>query len=107
MPVQSIAGDPVVSNVTVSCQENSCRFDVTVKHEDEGWEHYADALLVLSEDEKLLGSRPLRHPHVGETEFTRSVQVLIPDDVTHVIIKANDVKHGLGKTGFVVEIPTK
>ena len=44
----------------------SYRFSVTVKHADEGWNHYADRWEVLTPDGKLLGVRTLYHPHVNE-----------------------------------------
>jgi hypothetical protein len=35
----------------------SYRFDVTVRHADTGWDHYADAWDILTPDGTLLGSR--------------------------------------------------
>lgn len=41
-------------------------FEVTVKHEDTGWEHYADLWEVLTPDGEVLATRELAHPHVKE-----------------------------------------
>ena len=66
------------------------RFDVKVRHADEGWEHYADRWDVLSPDGRLLGARVLLHPHVYEQPFTRSLGgVFIPEDVAEVTIRAS------------------
>jgi hypothetical protein len=73
------------------------RFDVTLRHADEGWEHYADAWDVLAPDGTVLGTRILYHPHVEEQPFTRSLSgVAIPDGVDEVTIRAHDKVHGYG-----------
>ena len=63
--------------------EGRYEFTVAVRHDDSGWEHYADRWEVLSPDGKVLGTRVLLHPHVGEQPFTRSLGgVTIPPGVT-------------------------
>ena len=53
--------------------ENVWRFEVTVRHNDEGWEHYADAWQVIDPGSgTILGERILVHPHDTEQPFTRS-----------------------------------
>jgi hypothetical protein len=83
-----------------------CRFDVTVRHADEGWEHYADRWEVLSPAGELLAVRVLQHPHVDEQPFTRSLEgVQIPAGVDRVRIRAHDSKHGLGGAEVTVALP--
>jgi len=73
------------------------RFDVTLKHADEGWQHYADGWSILDDKGTLLGHRRLLHPHVDEQPFTRSLgNVPIPRGVTHVLIRPHDLVHGDG-----------
>ncbi len=72
------------------------RFSVTVKHEDEGWDHYVQSWQVLDTDGNVLGVRVLRHPHVKEQPFTRSATVVIPDNIDKVIIRAYDSVHHYG-----------
>ena len=49
LPLTAIAGEADVLDVKVSCNaEKLCRFSVTVKHDDEGWNHYADRWEVLT-----------------------------------------------------------
>jgi len=79
------------------------RFDVTVAHADEGWDHYADAWRVVGPDGAVYGMRELLHPHVDEQPFTRSLTgVAIPAAVTRVRVEARDKVHGWG--GAVVEV---
>ena len=97
-PFLAIAGEADVLNVDVSCNsERVCRFDVTVRHDDAGWDHYANQWDVLSPDGELLGTRELLHPHDNEQPFTRSLSgVVIPDGVSEVIVRAHDSVHGWG-----------
>ena len=77
--------------------DGSYRFDVALRHADEGWEHYADAWDVLAPDGTVLATRVLGHPHVDEQPFTRSLSgVAIPAGVTRVTIRGHDKVHGHG-----------
>jgi len=81
------------------------RFDVTVAHGDEGWDHYADKWEVLAPDGSLLGTRVLLHPHVGEQPFTRSLAgVAVPAGIDRVILRAHDSVHGPGGAEVTVEL---
>ena len=81
------------------------RFDVTVRHDDAGWDHYADAWDVLGPDGTVLGTRKLLHPHETEQPFTRSLSgVAIPGDVSEVTIRAHDSVHGYGGAEMTVEL---
>jgi hypothetical protein len=101
------AGEADVLSAEVSCDANRvCRFSVTVRHADAGWDHYADGWQVLSEDGEVLATRVLRHPHVEEQPFTRQLRVAkIPAEVQRVRIRAHDLVHGHGGAEVVVELP--
>lgn len=79
------------------------RFEVTVRHDDTGWDHYADEWQVLdSESGEVLGTRTLAHPHVDEQPFTRSQSgIEVPSD-TSVVVRAKCNVHGFG--GREVEV---
>ena len=81
-------------------------FDVTVRHADTGWDHYADAWEVVAPDGKtVLGTRKLLHPHENEQPFTRSLSgVRIPDGIDEVIVRAHDSVHGYGGAEMRVKI---
>ena len=70
--------------------------DVTLRHADSGWEHYADTWRVVAAgDGTVLGTRTLYHPHETEQPFTRSLGGLaIPAAVTTVYVEAHDKVHG-------------
>jgi len=105
--VSARAGDADVLDVDVSCDSDSkCRFDVTVKHDDEGWEHYADRWEVLSPGGEILATRVLVHPHDNEQPFTRSLgNVKIAADLTEVIVRAHCLKDDYVGKDLVVELP--
>ena len=73
------------------------RANVTLLHPDNGWEHYADAWRLMTEDGKLLGTRVLYHPHENEQPFTRSLTLDIPTGTSVVYVEAHDKVHGWSK----------
>lgn len=84
---------------------NVWRFAVTVRHDDEGWEHFADQWDVVGPDSTVYGSRVLTHPHENEQPFTRSLSgIEIPDGVTHVTIRARDSVHGYGGAEMTIRL---
>jgi hypothetical protein len=98
------AGEAVVEAVEVTpSTDGTFRFDVTVRHADEGWDHYADAFTVETADGTVLGTRTLFHPHVEEQPFTRSLSgVSVPESLADVLVRAHDSVHGPGEA---VEVP--
>lgn len=81
-------------------------FHVTLLHEDEGWEHYADRWDVVAPDGTVLASRVLAHPHVNEQPFTRSLSgVAIDAGITEVLIRGHDSVHGEGGATLLVALP--
>lgn len=105
-------GEVDILNVQASPLPNGTwRFDVTVRHDDEGWEHYADSWEVVDPNGRLITRRVLRHPHVGQASFTRSqVGFSIPDHLEWVTVRGHDKIHGYGGAEKKVELsrpPTK
>ncbi|NRB01744.1 MAG: hypothetical protein HRU30_00615 [Rhodobacteraceae bacterium] len=90
------AGEPVIEDVKATqSSDGSWRFDVTIRHPDTGWDHYADGWRVLDPDGNELGLRVLYHPHVQEQPFTRSLSgVVIPAELDHVLVQARDLPEG-------------
>ena len=87
--------------------KNVYRFDVTVRHKDEGWDHYANRWEVLSADGKTtFGTRVLMHPHVNEQPFTRSLSgVKVPEGTKKVTVRSHDKVHKYGGVEKLVELP--
>ena len=81
-------------------------FDVTVRHDDEGWEHYADRWEILAPSGEIIATRILHHPHVDEQPFTRSLTgVSVPPEIDVVTIRAHDSVHGSGTEGVTEPFP--
>lgn len=101
----ALAGEADVLEVEARpSADGTYRLAVTVRHSDEGWEHYADRWEVLAPDGTVLGARVLLHPHVGEQPFTRSLGgVAVPAGVSRVVVRAHDGVHGLGGAEVTVE----
>lgn len=103
----AVAGEADVEAATATrAADGTWRFDVTVRHADEGWNHYANRWDVLAPDGTVLGTRTLLHPHENEQPFTRSLGgVAVPDGVKTVTIRANDSVHGEGGREFTATLP--
>lgn len=107
VPAPVLAGEADVVGVKIVKEgTGTYRFDVTVRHGDEGWDHYANRWDVVAPDGTVLGTRELLHPHETEQPFTRSLQgVRIPDGVGEVTVRAHDSVHELGGAEVRVEVP--
>ncbi len=95
-PNQVLAGGAdVVGIEAVRDNAGNWRFNVSVAHADEGWDHYADKWDVVAPDGTVLGTRVLHHPHENEQPFTRSLSgVVIPESIDEVTVRAHDSQHG-------------
>jgi len=103
---QLVHADEVeIVNVYLQESENSWRAEVTLKHADTGWEHYADAWRIVDEQDHLIKTRILYHPHVNEQPFTRSLgNIQIPASTSVVYIEAHDKLHGWSKQRIRVDL---
>ena len=102
-----MAGEADVVGVKIIKEgTGSYRFDVSVRHGDDGWKHYADKWDVMAPDGSILGTRVLVHPHENEQPFTRSLQgVEIPESVGQVSVRAHDSVHKYGGAEMSVQVP--
>lgn len=106
LPTILFAGEADIVNVEVEKPGSSYRFDVTVRHDDTGWQHYADRWDVVGPDGQILATRVLYHPHVNEQPFTRSLSgVAIGAGVSSVVIRAHDLVHGYGGQEMTISLP--
>ncbi len=83
-------------------------FGTSVLHNDQGWDHYADAWEVTDLDGHKLGYRQLHHPHDHEQPFTRSqCNIDVPSDISQVVVRAKCNKHGYGGKAMLVKLKRK
>lgn len=96
----ALAGPPQILEAKVEKTGMSWRVQVTLRHDDTGWDHFADGWDVLDTDGNVLGHRELMHPHVEEQPFTRSLSnLMLPDGTREVFIRARcSVDGWAGKT---------
>jgi hypothetical protein len=103
------ADEVTIEKVTATCESHRggriCSFLVTLRHNDEGWHHYANRWEIIS-GETVLAVRILAHPHVNEQPFTRSLRgVRIPQKVTEVRVRAEDTRHGRSPHEYHYTLP--
>ena len=95
----------VVNVVITPVSSGQYRIEVTLQHEDAGWDHYANAWQVLDLQGNVIGERVLYHPHVNEQPFTRSLTLSIPEPIQQVLIRGKDSVHGDGGHTMIVDVP--
>ena len=103
------AGEADVVQVSVTASDiKTYRFDVTVQHDDTGWDHYADKWEIVAPDGKILGTRKLLHPHVNEQPFTRSLSgVKIPNNIQQVSVRSHDSVHAYGGRVMIYDLSSE
>ena len=107
LAVPAWAGTADVVAVTIEPDGgDGYQVSATVRHADEGWDHYANAFEVLGPDGTVLGTRTLHHPHVDEQPFTRSLRLSIPTGIDVVTVRAVDSVHGTGGAAMTVRVPS-
>lgn len=96
----------VVNPRIIKLGKTSYEFQVTVQHVDASWDHFADRWEIIGPGGRVLGTRVLYHPHIGERQFTRKLRgVTIPEGVEHVIVRVHDKLHGYGREKLIA-LPT-
>ncbi|RAW45096.1 hypothetical protein DQW50_10645 [Halorubrum sp. 48-1-W] len=95
-----------VVDVAFEPADDGYAFDVTLHHDDDGEEGYANWWQVERLDGTRLGHRDLLHAH-SEQPFTRSETVEIPDDVTCVVVRGHDETHEYGGVAAVVDLDAR
>ncbi|TQQ83669.1 hypothetical protein EGH24_02460 [Halonotius terrestris] len=84
-------------------RDEGYRFDVTLHHDDDGEDGYANWWQVETLDGTQLGRRVLTHPH-SRQPFTRWDIIEIPDSVTCVVVRGHDQTHEYGGRAVVVNL---
>jgi hypothetical protein len=92
-----------VTAVETEVGDDGVRFDVTLYHDDDGEDGYANWWQVERLDGTRLGRRDLLHAH-GTRAFTRSTTVAIPDGVDCVVVRGHDETHGYGGRAMLVAL---
>ena len=92
-----------VVDVAVESVDGRYAFDVTLHHDDDGEDGYANWWQVERLDGTRLGRRDLLHAH-SQQPFTRSATVDVPADVTCVVVRGHDETHGYGGQVMTVDV---
>jgi hypothetical protein len=95
----------VVEVSVEAASDGGYRFDVTLYHDDDGEDGYANWWQVESTDGERLGRRELLHAH-STAPFTRAGTITVPDSVGCVVVRGHDQTHGYGGQAMVVALPS-
>ena len=92
-----------VTGVELESQgDGRVRFSVTLYHDDDGEDGYANWWVVEALDGTELGRRELAHPH-GNEPFTRSATVETGERAC-VVVRGHDETHGYGGEAALVDL---
>ena len=99
------AGQVEIVKTEFTQQGEAWNISTTLRHDDTGWDQYADAWRMVSEAGDVLGTRVLYHPHENEQPFTRSLAgVKISDDRHVVYVEAHCKVHGWSSQRLRVDL---
>jgi hypothetical protein len=100
-----LANEVVIEKAVFRSNGVSWSVDVTLKHADTGWKHYADAWRIIDSIGNEIAKRTLYHPHVSEQPFTRSLSIVkIPENLKTVYIEAHDTVHKWSATKLKIDL---
>lgn len=91
--------------VDVTYDTGTGQFGVTLLHDDDGEEGYADWWQVETLDGELLGRRVLTHRHDNKP-FTRYATISGLQDIVYVVVRGHDQDHGYGGQVIVLNLVT-
>lgn len=92
-----------VVDVAFERADGSYTFDVTLHHDDDGEQGYANWWQVERLDGTRLGRRDLLHAH-SQQPFTRSETIEIPTEVTCAVVRGHDQTHEYGGQLMTVDL---
>jgi len=92
-----------VVDVAINGGGGTYALDVSLYHDDDGEDGYADWWQVERLDGTRLGRRELRHAH-SRQPFTRSETIEIPAGVDCVVVRGHDRTHGYGGVAAVLDV---
>lgn len=95
-PLLALANQVEIINVSMrAIHDKAWYVSVTLKHDDQGWDHFADQWRLVDDSGKVFAKRVLFHPHEEEQPFTRSLtNVKLPKGVKVFYVEAHDSVHG-------------
>lgn len=92
-----------VVDVAFEETDDTYTFDVTLHHDDDGEEGYANWWQVERLDGTRIARRDLRHAHSNQP-FTRSETLEIADEMDCVVVRGHDQTHGSGGVAMLVSL---
>ena len=102
------ANDVEIIKVVLTKRAGTWQADVTLKHEDTGWKHYADGWRLVDSNGDEIGKRTLYHPHVNEQPFTRSLTgFYLAKEMKTIFVEAHDLKHGWSADKVEIDLTKK
>lgn len=101
----SRADAPEVLSATAVHDGQYWTIEVTLRHPDTGWDHFAKGWRVETEDGSRLGWREITHPSVDEQPVTLSLEAVeVPEGTTRLLIRPKCNLSGWAHDAYVVTL---
>lgn len=85
-----LAGPANIAMVKITGIESSMTIEVVLKHDDDGWEHYADSVAIFTTAGEKLANVAIKRPHAGHDYISVRLNNLdLPEGTEALIIKGN------------------
>jgi len=91
--------------IDVTYDVDTSQFGVTLLHDDDSEDGYADWWQVETLEGELLGRRELTHRH-DNNPFTRYATISDLQDIEYVVVRGHDQDHGYGGQAMVLNLVT-
>lgn len=89
----------------VQSKDKTWCFEVQIKHNDQGWNHYANGWQVYDLEGDIISGIIIGHPHDKKQPFIRRhCNIKIKPDVPKVVVKTRCNVHGFGGRAIVLDM---
>lgn len=93
-----LAKEVEISKVELEPTSATWTVHVTLRHDDEGYDHYVNGWRIVDAKKNVLASQEIYHPHNKKKSFTdNKSNITIPKDAKIIFLEAQAKPHGWGK----------
>ncbi len=93
-----LAKEVEISKVELEPTGPTWTVHVTLRHDDESYEHYANGWRIVDAKQNVLASQELYHPHKKKKSFTdNKTNITIPNTAKVIFLEAQAKPHGWSK----------
>ena len=94
-----------ITKVELESTKSTWTVQVTLSHDDQGYDHYANGWRIVDAKKNILASQELYHPHDSKKPFTDSkTNITIPRGTKIIFVEAQAKPHGWSKQRVQIDL---